>query len=284
MTTTQRERRPVAREVTRNGTRPRPSETREMILADLIVDHRYQRDEKTIRSNAEAWAVSFDPVMCGSLVVAEWQGVYYVLDGQTRRLALMLQGVLTWECWVHYDIAPNDQADYFTRLQRDRQTVKPMEQHKADLFAGNPLAVALDEIASSVGFRLVAGNANGGINGVVALRRTYIEQGAEALRMSLGTIARSWGVDDRPSRQAPIFEGLAIVFNRYADVIQQDRMVKRLQVTPSTRVIQMVAARADGLTMGRPHVAARVFVDLYNKGNRASKLDEVRVSKRWYKA
>src|SRR4051794_33828172 len=90
-------------------------------VGELTVDQRYQRALNARR--VKKIANEFDPYSVGMLIVSDrGDGTKVVLDGQTRRAALVAMG---WEdqmvpCYVYVGLSVEEEARIFRTLNQDR--------------------------------------------------------------------------------------------------------------------------------------------------------------------
>lgn len=123
-------------------------------VADLRVDPAYQRQlgkrsEKLVREIAAGW----DWARVGALIVgpaADGDG-WAVIDGQHRMLAASAAGIAELPCVVTGEAATPDQARAFVGVNEARQRMTPGHRHVAAVAAGDPDAIALQEVLDAAG-------------------------------------------------------------------------------------------------------------------------------------
>lgn len=244
-------------------------------FSDMVVDHRYQRDEMQVRRTAKQIENNFDEHMVGIFELAEWSGTLSVLDGQTRRIAMMRLGIEGTLCKVHYGMAPATQAIYFERFSMERTRITPDHQFKALVWAAQNgakdnravRALRITEIAGKHGITVAR---RGGIRGPVALARIVDKYGETYLDQALDCVSVWNGEKDWLS--VSLIEGLAIILHRYN--LDPGEVKKKLQhVMPA-----LIMGRFRGLAytnsqVGRPREMARLLLDVYNDKRRSGRLD-----------
>lgn len=157
--------------------------------AMIFVDHSYQRDKisaDTIRSIKSNWNwLSF-----GAMVIADREGVYYVVDGQHRLLAARsIQDISVLPCVVYKSSSIIDEAKSFLGANSLRNPVKAVDKYKAMIVAENELALTADRMLSNLGITITARPDSYGQTGIITgiLRRTQTDPIVceKALRLAL---------------------------------------------------------------------------------------------------
>ncbi len=215
----------------------------------LFVDSAYQRPLTSFSHKIEA---NFDPALVGTLVVSErtegdLAGYYAIVDGQTRAAAIASlaqrdEARCTVPCLVYRGLTQADEARLFARLQKERRGVSSYHRFRADLVAGEPEAVAIEAIATRVGYEIGEGsNANGKLSAVAALENVH-RRGPDILQRTLTISRQAWGADFIPP--GDFLRGLGLVLKRRD--IDDDRMAKRL----ATVTVESISRRASALREG----------------------------------
>lgn len=240
---------------------------RELPLDSLIVDRRYQRpydEDRAIKIAAE-----FNEVLCGVLDVAELpNGEYAVIDGQHRLGALRLLQHDEWWCKVNV-LTSVEQAKAFVTFQQSVRRVHACDQHKAAVFAGEPLAVAVDNLVRDCGYQISNTGISTALTCATALAQAYDRYGPDVLRRSLRIISQSWGTD-RTSRKAPIVLGMSLLIAKYPSDIDDDAFAHKLAEVPPARILREAASLRDGGASGTTGaiLVARCLLNVVNKGRR----------------
>lgn len=140
-------------------------------VADLIVDHNYQRplDENRVTRMVK----DFRPAMLGALEVARHNGKCAVFDGQHRLAAVKELGHETVPCFVHEGLSQAEEADLFYRLQRDRKAIHPVQAFRARVVAKDEKAIEIDEIVRDAGFAIDFKRGPSTISAVKTIERVY---------------------------------------------------------------------------------------------------------------
>lgn len=231
-------------------------------LDDIYID-KFQRpaDERWLKAREG----KVDLAMLGTLIVSDRPRdgkLFSAIDGQHRHELMVRHGMDEWFAIVFTGLTIEDEAELFTRYQRERRNITPYQRFNAALVAGKPEAKAIDRIVKEEGFSLGQSETPGVIKAIVALERIYQEDPAQ-LRMVLGLIRDTWGRMPYAQNERMI-KGIWF-FVRDEPDLDHDRFVDRLSnVTPST-----VASRADqlrqgrGLTGGLPKLVQEVIENEY---------------------
>jgi hypothetical protein len=226
-------------------------------VEDLIVDDRYQRelDEKRVTRIAE----DFDPDLFGVLDVSVRNGKSAVFDGQHRLAAARLLGHDKVPCLVH-DIDVQREAELFVALQKQRKSVHPVAQIKAERFAGVPEACAIGEIVEANGFKLAAysGNEAGqarAISAVGAVRRVYRNGNLGETLQALETL---WGGDYK-STDGKLIEGLSLLLVGYGHRMTDD-VIQKLKDVPPVDILRRAAGTRLSLG-GNPQKLGRIVYE-----------------------
>lgn len=160
----------------------------------IVVDHRYQRDERqgliaTISAHA-AWE-PFGVVICSKRA----NGVFVALDGQQRLQGLKKSAEPPKTVPVIWFPVANieEEARIFEIINEARKSVFPLEKHKARLVQCEPASVAIERAVEKVGFTI--GNKGDNlrtIKAIAALNWIYNQVGEEGLVQVLTVVRDAW--------------------------------------------------------------------------------------------
>lgn len=236
-----------------------------MIPANQMqVPNAYQRD--TDEARAHRMAADYDESLLGVLEVVapnDSSSMYAIMDGGHRWAATVIaRGEHTLlPCMVHH-LTVEDQAAYFVRVNSQRKAPKPIEVHRANLAAGETLALEIERIVSSVGFKI----GQTGMRSVVTLRSIVERLGYEALEQSLAVCRDAWGLDQIPKNNCIM--AIARIVNRYESIDMQ-----RLASAVGSLTYQQweILSREDRLSNGRDGMTGAIaqrMIQTYNKGLR----------------
>ena len=125
--------------------------------ADLHVDETYQRSiisEPKVLQMAQAWSW----ISCGSLIVAERDGIMRLIDGQHRWAAAMRRSDVTeLPCLVFKTESAEDEAMAFFQANCNRTNVTPFDKLRALLAANDILAIDAVHLMAKCGYKPSAG-------------------------------------------------------------------------------------------------------------------------------
>lgn len=198
----------------------------EVRVGDIFLDETYGRPPRTehLEKITKEWQRDLVGVVYLSL---RPDGRYAVLDGNHRVMACRINegDEATIPAHIYIDLSLEEEALYFHDFNRKRKALRPEDEFKAALVAGDPEATEINKIVESLGLHIGGtgmGDREGFVNGVRALEDVYQSHGANGLREVLLTMRDSMGTG--PSAiQATILRGLAQFAARYYALPQFDR-------------------------------------------------------------
>lgn len=218
------------------------SRFKQVPIGSLIVDDRYQRplDDRRVKRMAE----NFQDVLFGTLEVSERNGKLAVFDGQHRLAVARALGRDKVPCLVHAKLTPEQEAEAFVRLQRERRGIHRVERFKARLFSGDTDAQAINAIVEGNGYTIrKAGNHAGeesAISAVGSLERVYRRGN---LAETLQTLRDLWGGDAK-STDGGLIEGLSIILEGYGHRLED--AAYRLSETPPLVILRRAIGHSGG--------------------------------------
>lgn len=126
-------------------------------LRDLVVDRSYQREILAAgRRNVDRIARAFSWSKFGTVIVAPIEGgKYAIVDGQHRSTAAFLAGIEQVPCQVVI-LDRAGQAAAFNAINGTITKVRRETIHRAALLAGDPTALAIDEVCRRAEVRILA--------------------------------------------------------------------------------------------------------------------------------
>lgn len=226
----------------------------------LVVDGKYQRpvEEKRV----ERIVNEFDSKLLGTLELSERKnGTFAVIDGQHRYEALKRVGRKTVPSLVHKNLTVKEEADLFARTNMGRKPLTPVQRFRAQVFAGDPQAVAISKIVTKCGFKVDYSETStelGAIASVVALEQAYRNHGGEHLTQMLETIRDLW-FGERYAVSANIIRGMGKFLMMYGENLNQTHL-DRLSRTPSQAIVRRAQERSQ--TGTRESVTALIADDM----------------------
>jgi hypothetical protein len=245
---------------------------------------------------------SFCPDLYTPLSVAEWEGKFYVYDGNCRRTLATEVGkdpgsspaaaeyfrthpeiVVNddgsfdplLECRVSYRCEPNRQAWLFVRCNEDRRGVPWLSRHHANLFQNDPTAIEIERIVKEVGLEI--GRGRGKLSAVQALYSTVRFDGDDAplrsdlLRDVLRVANEAWS-KDRTAQDAQYafsdrtLDALALVLDEFDEsAMPRDRAITAFRRVLARDLINRAAKKTSAHGSNNASELAKQMVLEYNK-------------------
>lgn len=242
-------------------------------VADLRISTRAQRSHETIgsRKRIDDIADNFDPDQFGTLTANHRDGVYWVVDGGHRLLALHKMGWIDQQvqCWVYEGLAEEEEADLFLALNNVRQVVA-MDRYKVAVVAGHDVEVEVDAIVRGQGM-VVGGGGSNAIRCVSALIKVHEIGGPKVLETTVRVIRDAYG---KPGFSGRVTEGMGRFVATYEHVFSEERLIPKL--SRKLGGVNGLLGRAEqiksshGASMAEAIAAATV--ETYNQGRGGGKL------------
>lgn len=201
-------------------------------LDQMFIDAAYQRPLTAFVRRIQS---RFDPLLFGVLVLSD-RGVktkprYALVDGQTRWVAARNIGVQQGPAIVFTGLTPQDEADMFAKLQKERRGMLSYHRFRAQLAARKPEAIAIQKICKASGYKLGAGP--GEMRAVAALEHCY-KIDDFLLERVLSDFREAWP-DVVP--EAKHIRGLHYFFRHFpldkrtTQEVDDERLIRRLKAT-----------------------------------------------------
>jgi hypothetical protein len=193
--------------------------------------------------DSEYIATHFNPHACQALSVSHRDGIYWLVDGQRRRDALVILKIAAWDCYLYTGMTYEQEASLFSVLNSSRP-VTQAQRFKADLEAGEPTAVDVRRIVQARGMALF-GNARARhpIKCVVPLRRIYTFHGEAGMEWILDTLLEAWPDHRVAPLRGEFVSGLEQFYARYKDVAERKRVVDRLKAFTPGQILAAVGSQ-----------------------------------------
>lgn len=241
-------------------------------LAKMRISPRAQRTHNKPSSiqRIDHIASNFDPDLCGALVVSERDGLYWIIDGGHRYLALLAMGYEDQQaqCWVYRDLAEEVEADKFLS-HNDVKTVSIMDKFRVGVVAKRPVETDIDRIVRAAD--LSVGSGLDSIGCVGALLKVY-DHGPRVLATTLRTVRDSYGT---PGFNSKITEGIGLFIANYENIFDEERLIKSLSGIAGG--VNGLSARAEGIRkqygVTLSIAVAAAVVETYNRGRGRGKLN-----------
>lgn len=243
-------------------------------LDQMFIDESYQRPLTTFVDRIQR---RFDPVLFQTLALND-RGTknqpyrYAIIDGQTRWVAAKRLEIREVPCIVFKKLSPEEEAEIFSRLQKERKGMVSWHRFRADLRAMKPEALAIKAITDDVGYTL--GDGAGQMKAVGALESTFrIDE--YTLERTLTVTMDAWP-DLVP--EGPVIRGMHYFLRHYPigqkrrDVINDERLVNRLKVSSPEALKRKASAIKEGSVSGKGSAEkfyGQAIQNIYQAGGRS---------------
>lgn len=236
---------------------------KEIPLSGLRIHPEYQRSLDEGRT--QKIVAEFDPRLLGVLMVAndDHGSPTWVWDGQHRLEALRRMGFTSAWAQISPD-TPKDQASLFVRAQEGRKNITPAARHRAQLFAGDPKAIEVNDIVASFGYRLSDEQKDKNVRAVRAAYWIFDKGGSDALRRTMAVVTSAWAnlssaFDDR------VLKGLSLMLIAYPD-LETATVVEALRNESPRALLMDSQARSRSAAGSNNHTEfARTVIKIVNK-------------------
>lgn len=253
------------------------STIKEVPLADLKVDRSYQRDIS--QALVDEIASNFDIIASELVLVSDrgkgrdhmWpeNGRFYIVNGQHRAKAAQKIGrSKIWARIIFLDQEEDPGAIESTfRLKTNvGLSDRPLERFKAQLRAGDPESIAIQEILASFGTEMNATPSKEvGVNSVAGVEMIYRVDDGVLLRETLTLIKDIYRSVGGKYVSANVLKSLAWFIDKHAAESDRGRLVDKLQLAGLASLDRR--ARTIQSTMGNTLWLNyyRAIVDFYNE-------------------
>lgn len=232
----------------------------------IFVDHSYQREKISI-DTVRSIKVNWNWLSFGAMVIADREGVYYVVDGQHRLLAARsIQDISVLPCVVYKSSSIIDEAKSFLGANSFRNPVKAVDKYKAMIVAENELALTADRMLSDLGITIMARPESYGQTGIITgiLRRTQTDPiiCEKALRLALKITE-----EENTPITTIVFEGLcSLAKSLDGEGLDCNRFQSRITEIGSKTLCRAAKNMALSLENGGPRSWGLGILGAVNKG------------------
>lgn len=249
------------------------SEIREVDVAKLRVDRSYQRDvsQKIVEDIAADWnEVASELILVSNRGSGE-NGGLYVINGQHRTMAAKRLGMpKIWARVVRLsDLDDPGTIEADLRLRTNAKLAdRPYERFKAQLRAGDPQSLAIQELLKKYDthINLVPSKSGDGLNSVAAVEQVYEIDDGKLLSDVLDLVRKARGKVNHETAPANMIKALAWVLEKHAMELDFNRMAEALKSLTISQIM-MRASMRQGAEGGAAWLNVyAVLLDLYNEG------------------
>lgn len=235
----------------------------------LLVDDSYQRNLsgrsiKLIGKIVEGWDwMAYKPPIC-TASDQTWgdtaEPLYEVLDGQHTAIAAATLGIPRIPVMIVSSGEIAERAAAFVKHNKDRIAVTPAQLHHALVAAGDPVSVQVEQIAASVGVKLLRtppGSAKFNVNDCLAIstiKGLIAKRGEVVARMVLETCAE---IGKAPLGQHIIL-AVDMLMNdpAYTDAMDSEKIVELIKASDEQLSKEaMIFAKEHGVPFWRAYAA-----------------------------
>lgn len=195
-------------------------------LSLMKVNHTaYQREEK---KHVIVMAKNWDDSKCTALLVnyREDTGYFWIIDGQHRWAAAMMQGIEFLVCEVFINMTVEEEAKRFEEYNTGTKSLSPFDTFKARICYGEETDTAILEICKKYHLTVMNGRGAHTLKSVTAARNIMKLGGKMALEWVLQIVVDSNWDDFSESYSADFMEGLARIYATQINTI--DSVTKNL--------------------------------------------------------
>lgn len=198
-------------------------------VSELLIDYTYQRSP--IKAKVNKIAKNFDPDLLGVIICSMREsGVVAVIDGSHRVHALLQKGLKdsVMNALVYFDLTIEEEAKIFALMNQEHTKPNPAEIFKAGVVAGDQETIEINNIINKLGLKIGVGPGDNKLRAISTVKRVYRNAGGNVLFSTLSSIKQAYGDSSAVMRDV-LISAVAIVFNRYGDQVDIDRMVNTLR-------------------------------------------------------
>jgi hypothetical protein len=242
----------------------------------MFVDYTYQR--VALEKKVNKIAKNFDPDVLGVIICSmRDDGSLAIIDGSHRYKALVQKGMNDYSvnALIYFDLTIQEEAKIFTMLNQEHTKPNTTEIFKAGIVSGDEETIVINKIINSLGLHIGVGPGDNKVRAISTVKRIYRNADGDVLYKSLKSIKEAYGSNSSNMRDV-LISAVAIVFNRYGDSVDVDRMIDTLQKfgKPNTLIANaqaMMSGKSNQVTTtGLPYL----IVNKYNQRLTKNRLSE----------
>lgn len=231
----------------------------------LIINEEYQRaaSPTKIRELQRDWSW----VACGAISVARRSGSYWVVDGQHRVLAAKKRSdIAELPCIVFSVEDVAEEARGFLNANANRKPVSAVAKHRAAVVAGDPDAVALQQVLDEFGIEPNPTNdGNPDHISCIASAAKKSAESVEDFKLVFGVAIELARASDQ-QLPAVLLDGLWYLNRNVEGGVSNPRLRKRLFDTGASRLVEGANRAAAFFAKGGAKVWATGMLEVLNKG------------------
>ncbi|MET8831597.1 DUF6551 family protein [Streptomyces sp. NPDC004610] len=254
---------------------PRPVHYEKVRVGLLEVDPSLDAQRMFQRSWANKLGKKWNPrLLLPAIVSKRPDGRYYLLDGQhSTHVAEEKHGPdFERHCMVYEELTPAEEAALFLAANRDRKAVKPVDNYRVALTAGEPLVTRVNAEVESCGLTVTGSTSPNQVGAVQAIL-TIGEKRVDLLPKVLTTLAEAWGRDGTSWDNMMIRAVGMVIYTNWkkeeaAPKIDLDRLavVLRKRTVRQWKTDAIRSTHSGGGSQSRSQPLAENIVTSYNIG------------------
>jgi hypothetical protein len=232
-------------------------------LADLRIDHRYQRplDQGLVERILSDW----DPIAADPLTISQRaDGSLWIVNGQHEAAAATLKGETEMLAFIYTGLTVKQEADL--RLKKNnRRSDTPLERFHAQVMAGNAESLAIVALLAEFGTEINKQvTAYHGINAVAAVEHVFRWDEGTTLRQTLFVVRDSFGEIKGDAASGALIKGIAWFIRQHAGQVNMRELIRRVsrydadEIRRKARSHKAVVGGADWINV------YRALVEIYN--------------------
>jgi hypothetical protein len=240
-----------------------PGEYKMVPTRSLMVDYTYQRN-KLNTNRLTKIASKWDWALCGTLLVANRNGVLYVIDGQQRLAAATKRSDIdALPCVIYKSEGVGWEANIFWRFNTISKKLKPRELYKAQLREGDLTAVHIDSFVKSIGYEISDGGAFNYIDFIATLY-SYFTNEENVAKKALKICAE---VSDKTRRiKKDMFTGMCYLVRHHIEV--DDLGIRKLKQAGLDEIDRRITKHCILMGNRYPRACAMGILSIVNHGRR----------------
>lgn len=256
---------------------------RTVLLDDITVDPKVQRDEGLDQRRVSKMSANFNPDALGVLIISQRRGGTLVcLDGAHRSAAARQAGwTKAMDAIVYTGLTLAEEASLFL-LYNDKKDPSAISRFKARVIAEDPVAVDIDRIIKAHGWRVSAEKTLAGtLAAIDKAEGVYRHAGGtlpvgehpEVLEGVLTIVTAAWEHDPKATH-GTVLLGTAQLIGRFGKAADFKKLIDEMQRTRPGVLMGKARVLADlqGGTVSAGF--AKILVGLHNNRRRTHLLPE----------
>lgn len=236
----------------------------------------YQRE--ATKNKVKELASNWSWVSCGALIVASREGIYWVIDGQHRKLGADKRSDITdLPCMVFDVVDVKDEARAFLDTNANRKPVSAIAKFRAQVVAGDPAAELVRATLDLAGLRMNGGSSDARVFSGVAKAMHLAQVNPEGFIIAMKLCGELAADGDCPI-QAKLLDALHYIHLRVKGGLEEPRLRKRIKQLGAHKLVEGANKAAAYYAAGGAKVWADGMMQTINHGlqNKIALIDVAR--------